>query len=85
MSDILAEGRWDNTKEALLDGLQGNRRKTMSTILENTKRHLTEAATSGATAAGGVAQLNKVIFEPSDLVIKSSIEFLLVKFFPYLA
>ena len=61
MSDILAEGRWDNTKEALLDGLQGNRRKTMSTILENTKRHLTEAATSGATAAGGVAQLNKVI------------------------
>ena len=61
MSDILAEGRWDNTKEALLDGLQGNRRKTMSANLENTKRHLTEAATSGATAAGGVAQLNKVI------------------------
>jgi hypothetical protein len=61
MSDILAEGRWDNTKEALLDGLQGTRRKTMSTILENTKRHLSEAATSGATAAGGVAQLNKVI------------------------
>jgi len=61
MSDILAEGRWDNTKEALLDGLQGTRLKTMSTILENTKRHLTEAATSGATAAGGVAQLNKVI------------------------
>jgi len=53
MSDILAEGRWDNTKEALLEGLQGNRRKTMGVILENTKRHLTEAATSGATAAGG--------------------------------
>jgi hypothetical protein len=61
MSDILAEGRWDNTKDALLEGLQGTRRKTMATILENTKRHLTEAATSGATAAGGVAQLNKVI------------------------
>lgn len=61
MSDILAEGRWDNTKEALLDGLQGNRRKTMGVILENTKRHLTEAATSGASAAGNVAQLNKVI------------------------
>jgi len=61
MSDILAEGRWDSTKEALLEGLQGNRRKTMGVILENTKRHLTEAATSGATAAGGVAQLNKVI------------------------
>ena len=61
MSDILAEGRWDNTKEALLDGLQGNRRKTMGVILENTKRHLTEAATSGATAGGNIAQLNKVI------------------------
>ena len=61
MSDILAEGRWDSTKEALLEGLQGNRRKTMGVILENTKRHLTEAATSGASAAGNVAQLNKVI------------------------
>ena len=61
MSDFLAEGRWDSTKEALLEGLQGNRRKTMGVILENTKRHLTEAATSGASAAGNVAQLNKVI------------------------
>ena len=61
MSDILAEGRWDGTKEALLEGLQGQRRKTMGVILENTKRHLTETATAGATASTGVAQLNKVI------------------------
>jgi hypothetical protein len=61
MSDILAEGRWDGTKEALLEGLQGQRRKTMGVILENTKRHLTETAAAGTTASTGVAQLNKVI------------------------
>jgi hypothetical protein len=33
----------------------------MGVILENTKRHLTETATAGATASTGVAQLNKVI------------------------
>ena len=33
MSDILAEGRWDGTKEALLEGLQGQRRKTMGLSL----------------------------------------------------
>jgi hypothetical protein len=61
MTQQLLEGRWGDTKEALLEGLQGARRTTMSTVLENTKRHLTESATAGATAAGNVATLNRVI------------------------
>ena len=61
MTQQLLEGRWVETKEALLEGLQGSRRTTMATVLENTKKHLTESATAGATAAGNVATLNRVI------------------------
>ena len=61
MSDVLLESRWDDTKDALLEGLEGNRRNSMSVVLENTKRYLQEAATTGASAAGNVATLNRVI------------------------
>jgi hypothetical protein len=61
MTNQLLEGRWTETKDALLEGLQGSRRTTMAIILENTKRHLTENATAGATAVGNVATLNRVI------------------------
>ena len=61
MTQALLESRWGETKEALLEGLQGSKRTTMGVILENTRKHLTENATSGATQAGNVATLNRVI------------------------
>jgi len=61
MTTQLLEGRWNETKDALLEGLQGSKRTTMAIILENTKKHLVETATSGATAVGNVATLNRVI------------------------
>ena len=61
MSQELLESRWGETKDALLEGLQGNKRNSMGVILENTKNYLAEAATSGATAGGNVATLNRVI------------------------
>ena len=61
MTTQLLEGRWTETKDALLEGLQGSKRTTMAIILENTKKHLMETATSGATAVGNVATLNRVI------------------------
>jgi hypothetical protein len=61
MSQELLESRWGETKEALLEGLQGARRSTMGVILENTKRHLKENATAGSTASGNIATLNRVI------------------------
>jgi hypothetical protein len=60
MSQLLNE-RWSETKEALLEGLQGNRRASMGVCLENTRRALAESATAGATSAGNVATLNRVI------------------------
>jgi len=61
MTQALLEGRWGETKDALLEGLQGSRRTTMGVILENTRKHLAENATAGATSAGNVATLNRVI------------------------
>ena len=61
MSDVLLEGRWGATKEALLEGLEGSRRSAMSVVLENTRSYLSEAATSGATTSGNMATLNRVI------------------------
>ena len=61
MSQELLEGRWDETKDALLEGLSGSKRNSMSVILENTKKYLRENASSGSTAAGNIATLNRVI------------------------
>ena len=61
MSQNLIENRWDETKGALLEGLSGTRRSSMSVVLENTKRYLSENASAGATSAGNVATLNRVI------------------------
>jgi len=61
MSQVLLEGRWDETKEALLEGLKGTRRSTMSVILENTKKSLLSESSAGTTTSGNIATLNRVI------------------------
>mgnify|MGYP003346963958 FL=1 len=61
MTQELLESRWGETKEALLEGLQGSRRTSMAVVLENTRKYLAENATLGATQASNVATLNRVI------------------------
>jgi len=60
MSELL-ESRWQDTKTALLEGLTGTKKQVMASTLENTRRYLSETATAGATSAGNVATLNRVI------------------------
>ena len=60
MSELL-ENRWQDTKTALLEGLQGNKKAVMASTLENTRKWLNETAGAGATSAGNVATLNRVI------------------------
>jgi hypothetical protein len=60
MSELLT-GRWAETKDALLEGLQGTKRSVMASTLENTRKYLAESASTGATSAGNVATLNRVI------------------------
>ena len=61
MSKVLLESRWDETREALLEGLKGNRRSTMGVILENTRKQLLAESSAGTTTAGNIATLNRVI------------------------
>ena len=61
MSKILLESRWDETREALLEGLKGTRRSTMGVLLENTRKQLLSESTAGTTTAGNIATLNRVI------------------------
>ncbi len=62
MSQALLESRWDETREALMEGLKGSRRNTMGVILENTRKYLlSENASPGSTASGNIATLNRVI------------------------
>jgi hypothetical protein len=61
MTKELLESRWGETKEALLEGLQGSRRTSMSVVLENTRKSLMETASAGATTTGSIATLNRVI------------------------
>jgi hypothetical protein len=35
----LFESNWSATKDALLEGLSGNRKSSLDVVLENTKRH----------------------------------------------
>jgi hypothetical protein len=60
MSELL-ESRWNDTKQALLEGLGGTKKAVMATTLENTRKYLAETATAGATSAGNIATLNRVI------------------------
>ncbi len=67
----LFESQWAGVKESLLEGadlthnmdgsVNNNKKKVMNLLLENTRRSLMEAATTGATSAAAIAQLNKVI------------------------
>jgi len=60
MSELL-HGRWTETKEALLEGLSGTKKSVMGVTLDNTRKYLLESPTAGATSAGNVATLNRVI------------------------
>lgn len=57
----LFESNWSATKDALMEGLNGQRKQTMDVVLENARKQLSEAASTGATGAGSVATLNKVM------------------------
>ena len=61
MENLFEGNNWDSTRDALLEGLEGTKRDTMNAVLENTKVALNESATAGATQAGNIATLNKVI------------------------
>ena len=58
--NILKEG-WTDAKAVLTEGISGNKKKVLETVLENQRKALLENAPAGATSAANIATLNKVI------------------------
>ena len=61
MTSAILESKWQETKGALMEGVDGSKAKNLDVVLENTRKYLSENATAGATSAGNVATLNRVI------------------------
>jgi len=61
MTSAILESKWQETKSALMEGVDGMKAKSLDVVLENTRRYLSEQASAGATSAGNVATLNRVI------------------------
>lgn len=55
---MFTEG-WQETKDALLDGLSGSRRSITEQVLENTRGHLVETAPAGSIQAHDIANFRK--------------------------
>lgn len=51
---------WQETKEALLEGLQGSKKSVMDTLLENQKKYLLETVGANVVDAGAVANFQKI-------------------------
>lgn len=53
---------WQETKEALLEGLQGSKKQVVETLLENQKRYLTENAfPATANQAADIGNFQKIV------------------------
>ena len=74
MSQALLESRWGETKDALLEGLNGSKRTMMGVVLENTRKQLLSESSAGTTTAGNIATLNRVILPVIRRVMPTVIE-----------
>lgn len=53
---------WQETKEALLEGLQGSKKKVVDTLLENQKQYLAETAfPASANQAADISNFQKIV------------------------
>lgn len=72
--NMLSEANWSSTKGALLEGLQGNKRDIVETVLENQKTYLLrETAAAGATTAHDIAGFRKTLLPMIRRIIPGTI------------
>jgi hypothetical protein len=64
---------WTATKEALLEGLEGSKKKIVSSLLENQKVHLMETAAATANQASDVSNFQKIVIPMIRRIIPGTI------------
>lgn len=52
---------WTATKEALLEGLEGSKKKIVSVLLENQKQYMVETAAASANQASDIGNFQKIV------------------------
>ena len=52
---------WTATKEALLEGLEGSKKKIVSVLMENQQKHLMETAAATANQASDIGNFQKIV------------------------
>lgn len=64
---------WNETKSALLEGLDSRRASIVSTVLDNQAKYLSETAAAETTAVGNVSSFQKLILPMIRRIIPGSI------------
>ena len=64
---------WSESKETLLEGLPESKKKIMAPVLENCKKSLLETADAGGTAAGAIANFQKIVLPLARRIIPGTI------------
>jgi len=64
---------WQQTKEALLEGLNGSRKKLVGSLLENQAKYLAETATGGASDTGAIGTFQKITLPMIRRIIPGTI------------
>ena len=73
MSDVLFEN-WDQTKEALLEGLKPSQKEIVGPLLENQKKYLlSESAAAGSIEAHDIANFRKTLLPMIRRIIPGTI------------
>jgi hypothetical protein len=52
---------WQETKEALLEGLSGSKKQVVATLMENQRQHLMETAGQTSTNMGAISNFQKIV------------------------
>jgi hypothetical protein len=64
---------WQETKEALLEGLSGSKKNIVSTLMENQRRVLAETAPANAVVSADVATFQKIMIPMIRRIIPGTI------------
>lgn len=64
---------WQDTKETLLEGLSENKKRVLSTVLENTMVELRETAAAGTQTAAAIGNFQKIVIPMIRRIIPGTI------------
>lgn len=69
----LNEQQWPEVLESLLEGLEGTKRQTVKTLMENQRQHLAETAPANAVVAADIGNFQKIMIPMIRRIIPGTI------------